>query len=206
MGITAPTGKSVNNLVQIQFQRLLNSQMKFNCQFGFPRRIIYWVTQKKKSQRAKNVQGSKQGFDGHAQINDIVTLNYFVNENTAQKNEGARGGSVKKNPSTVWRANCTTISRKFRADLVDKRGCVLVCDLVALMRVTRRIGPDTSRDVKNCVLQSEQAQKSRRQSNCLLRRERECKLGDSVREQRQVTRLLEAVVSSSCGVHSSGNR
>ena len=65
-----------------------------------------------------------------------------------------------KSTATIWRENCTSLSRRHRADLVEKRGSVLICDLAALTRVAGRNGPDVSRGIKICALQSEQAQKS----------------------------------------------
>ena len=119
--------------------------------------------------------------------------------NKKAQNREVAGNLKQKSTATIWRENCTSLSRRHRADLVEKRGSVLVCDLAALTRVAGRSGPDVPRDIKNCALQSEQAQKSRHQSSRLLRRERERKMRDSVREQRQVKRLLAAAVSPSCG-------
>ena len=138
--------------------------------------------------------------DSLQQNSSNVHFNFLSNygNKKAQDREVA-GKSEKKSTATIWRENCTSLSRRHRADLVEKRGSVLVCDLAALTRVVGRSGPDVSRDIKNCALQSEQAQKSRHQSSRLLRREQERKMRDSVREQRQVTRLLAAAVNPSCG-------
>ena len=86
-----------------------------------------------------------------------VHFNSLSNSNNqkAQHREVA-GKSEKKSIATIWRENCTSLSRNHRTDLVEKRGSVLVCDLAALMRIVGRSGPDVSRDIKNCALQSEQ--------------------------------------------------
>ena len=116
------------------------------------------------------------------------------------RNEKKEGRIIsQKIPSTIWRENSTSLSRKHRADLVERHGPILVCNLAALTRVVGRIGPNISRDVEKCDMQFEQLQKLRRQSNRLLRREHEHRVRDSVREQRQVARLLEVVVSPLCG-------
>ena len=81
---------------------------------------------------------------------------------------------------------------------MERHGPILVCNLVALMRVLGRIGPNISRDVENCDMQFEESQNSRHQSNRLLCQEHERRVRDSVREQRQVARLLEVAVSPSC--------
>ena len=65
------------------------------------------------------------------------------------------------------------------------------------MRVLGRTRPNISRDVDTCDMQFEQSQKSRHQSNRLLCREHERRVRDSVREQRQVARLLEIAVRPS---------
>ena len=88
-------------------------------------------------------------------------------KNKAQNREVA-GKLEKKSTATIWRENCTSLSRRHRAESVEKRGSVLVCDLAALTRVAGRRGPDVPRDIKNCALQAEQAQKSRHQSSRLL--------------------------------------
>ena len=72
-------------------------------------------------------------------------------KNKAQDRE-VEGKSEKKSTATIWRENCTSLSRRHRADLVEKRGSVLVCDLAALTCVAGRSGPDVSRDIKNCAL------------------------------------------------------
>ena len=129
-----------------------------------------------------------------------VHYNYLSNHgNKKAQNREIAGKPEKKSIATIWRENSISLSRRHRAELVEKRGSVLVCDLAALTRVAGRSGPDVSRDIKNCALHFEQAQKSRHQSSRLLRCERERKMRDSVREQRQVTRLLAAAVNPSCG-------
>ena len=69
---------------------------------------------------------------------------------------------------------------------MERHGPILVYNLAALMRVVGRIGPNISRDVEKCDMQFEQPQKSRHQSNRLLRREHERRVRDSVKEQQQV--------------------
>ena len=98
-----------------------------------------------------------------------VHFNSLSNSNNKKaQNREVVGNLKQKSTATIWRENCTSLSRRHRAELVEKRGSVLVCDLVALTPVVGRIGPDVSRDIKNCALQSEQAQKSRHQSSRLL--------------------------------------
>ena len=145
-------------------------------------------------------QFSTQRFDGHRKRN-TVQQQHFSSQCTlwAQNKKGEGRIVSQKNPSTIWRDHCTSLSRKNRADLVERYGPVVVCDLAALTRVVGRTGPDISRDVKKCDRQDILSQKSRHQSNRLLRRERERRVRDSVREQRQVARLLEVAVSPSCG-------
>ena len=82
---------------------------------------------------------------------------------------------------------------------MEKCGFVLICDLAALTRAHGRIGPGIPRGAQNGDTQMERSPKSRHQSNRLLRREHERLVRDSVREQRQVARLLAAAVSPSCG-------
>ena len=67
------------------------------------------------------------------------------------------------------------------------------------MRVNGRIGPGIPRGAQNGDMRTERSPKSRHQSNRLLRREHERLVRDSVREQRQVARLLAAAVSPLCG-------
>ena len=69
---------------------------------------------------------------------------------------------------------------------MEKYGSVLVCNLAALTRVVGRNGASNSWVAKKDDLQDAQSSKSQYQSNCLLRRERERKVRDSVREQRHV--------------------
>ena len=64
--------------------------------------------------------------------------------NKKAQNREVAGKSEKKSTATIWRENCTSLSRRHRADLVEKRGSVLVCDLAALTRVAGRSGPDVS--------------------------------------------------------------
>ena len=73
------------------------------------------------------------------------------------QNREVAGKSEKKSTATLWRESCTSLSRRRRADLVEKRGSVLICDLEALTRVAGRRGSDVLQDIKNCALQSEQA-------------------------------------------------
>ena len=82
---------------------------------------------------------------------------------------------------------------------MDRYCLVVVCDLAAMTRVIGRTWPDISWDVKKCDRQNMLSRKSWHQSNRLLRRERERRVRDSVREQRQVARLLEVAVRPSCG-------
>ena len=110
-------------------------------------------------------------FDDSLQQNSLnVHYNSLSNQGNNKKaqNREVAGNSEKKNTATLWRENCTSLSRRHRADLVEKRGSVLVCNLAALTRVAGRRGPDVSRDIKDCALQTEQAQKSRHQSSRLL--------------------------------------
>ena len=109
-------------------------------------------------------------FDYSLQQNSSnVQFNSLSNHgNKKAQNREVAGKSEKKSTATIWRENCTSLSRNHRTDIVEKRGSVLVCDLAALTRVAGRSGPDVSRDIKNCALQSEQAQKSQHQSSRLL--------------------------------------
>ena len=118
--------------------------------------------------------------------------------NKARETEGASRNPA-KNPATIWREGCTTLSRRARAELVEKRGPILVCNLVALTRANGQRGAGNSRVTNDGDRQQEPSPTSRHQSNRLLRREHERLMRDRVREQRQVERLLAAVVSPSSG-------
>ena len=117
----------------------------------------------------------------------------------AQNKKGEGRIVSQKNPSTIWRDHFTSLNVKTRANLVERYGPVVLCDLAALTRIVGRTGHDISWDVKKCDRQNMLSQKSRHQCNRLLRRERERRVRDSVREQRQVVRLLEVAVSPLCG-------
>ena len=143
---------------------------------------------------------STQRFGGHKKRNSVQQQHVSSQCTFWAQNKKGEGRIVsQKNPSTIWRDHCTSLSRKNRADLVERYGPVVVCDLAAFTRVAGGTGPDISWDVKKCDRQNIPSQKSRHQSNRLLRRERERRVRDSVREQRQVARLLEVAVSPSCG-------
>ena len=72
--------------------------------------------------------------------------------NKKAQNREVAGNLKQKSTATIWRENCTSLSRRHRADLVEKRGSVLVCNLEALTRVAGRSGPDVSRDIKKLCI------------------------------------------------------
>ena len=154
------------------------------------------TSQKYRKERAKGKksQGTQRCPE---RKNPSVLLPPHQHTSRTEKREGRI--ISQKNPSTIWRENSASLTREHRADLVERHGPILVCNLAALTRVVGRIGPNISRDVEKCDMQFEQSQKSRHQSNRLLRREHERRVRDSVREQRQVARLLEVAVSPSRG-------
>ena len=116
-------------------------------------------------------QFSTRRFDGHKKRN-TVQQQHFSSQCTlwAQNKKGEGRIVSQKNPSTISRDHCISLSRKNRADLVERYDPVVVCDLAALTRVVGCIGPDISRDVKKCDRQNILSQKSRHQGNRLLRR------------------------------------
>ena len=122
---------------------------------------------------------STQGLYGD--VNDSLQRNSlnvhytFLSNNKGMKAREREVTEIekKKSTATIWREKCTPLSRRHRAELVEKRGSVLVCDLEALTCVVGRRGPDVSRGINTCALQVEQAQYLQHQSSRLLRRERE---------------------------------
>ena len=95
-------------------------------------------------------QLSTQRFDGHKKRNSVQQQHFSSQCTFRSQNKKGEGRIVsQKNPSTIWRDHCTSLSRKNRADLVERYGPVVVCDLAALTCVVGRTGPDISWDVKN---------------------------------------------------------
>ena len=109
-----------------------------------------------------STQGLYGDVNDSLQRNSLNVHNTFLSSNKGTKAREREVTKIEKEKSTatIWREKCTSLSRRHRADLVEKRGSVLVCDLEALTRVVGRRGPDVSRDIRNCALQVEQAQKS----------------------------------------------
>ena len=143
-------------------------------------------------------QNSVQGFDSQQMGSTVQHQNSSSHCPFFARTEKREGRIIsQKNPSTIWRGNSASLSMKHRADLVERHGPILVCNLVALTRGIGRIGPNISRDVEKCDMQFGQSQKPRHQSNRLLHPEHECRVRDSGREQWQGARLLEVAVSPS---------
>ena len=83
--------------------------------------------------------------DSLQQNSSNVHFNSLSNHgNKEALNREVAGNLKQKSTATIWRENCTSLSRRHKAELVEKRGSVLVCDLVALTRVAGRSGPDVS--------------------------------------------------------------
>ena len=128
----------------------------------------------------QHVRNSDLKFNGqnHGTVNILSSSTFNC---TAQIGQRGRRNSSQKSPSTIWREQSASLSRRNRADL-EKSGSVLICNLAALTRVNGCKGPGISRVAKGGDTQVERSPKSRHQSNRLLRREREQLVRDSVRE------------------------
>ena len=116
----------------------------------------------------QHVQNPDLKFNGQ---ND-GTVNIFSSSTfncTAQIGQRGRRNSSQKSPSTIWREQSASLRRRHRADLVEKRGSVLICNLAALTRVNGCKGPGISRVAKDGDTQVERSPKSRHHSNHLLR-------------------------------------
>ena len=122
------------------------------------------------TEMTSHTQGLYGDVNDSSQRNSLNVHYTFLFSNKRMKAREREGAEIekKKSTATVWWENCTSLNRRHRAELVEKRGSVLVCDLVALTRVAGRSGPDVPRGIKICALQAEQAQKSQHQSSRLL--------------------------------------
>ena len=106
-------------------------------------------------------QNSVQGFDSQQMGNTVQHQNSFSHCPFFARTEKREGRSIsQKNPSTIWRENSASLSMKHRADLVERHGPILVCNLVVLTCGVGRIGPNISRDVETWDMQFGQSQKS----------------------------------------------
>ena len=145
-------------------QQWKQQQQKQQYQYSFEDYVQQTI------ETTSSTQGLYVDVNDSLQGNSLNVHNTILSSNkgTKAQNREVAGKLQKKSTATVWRENCTSLSRRHRADLVEKRGSVLVCDLEALTRVVGRRGPDFSRDIRNCALQVEQAQKSQHQSSRLL--------------------------------------
>ena len=134
-------------------------------------------------------------------VQDRETLQKLSSWRVIAQERSGRGQkcSSVQGPSVVWRDCIKSLNENHRAELVDRVGSVIVCNLAALTHVKDCVGARSSRTALDCDSQGQRSQKSCHQSNRLLRREKERMVRDSVREQRQVVRLLAAAVSPSCG-------
>ena len=103
-------------------------------------------------------------------------------------------------PAAVWRSFAKDLPRGDRTGYVRRQGSVVMIDLEALTRVKEQT-PAGVTEAKMSMHQPSAGPKAPRVylRNRLLRRERERRTRDSVRERQLVTRLLETLVSPTSG-------
>lgn len=103
-----------------------DGQVRDNQQHNFDKNVL------KNEESA--MQGSTQGFDRRRRTKGNVHLSFILQQKATQKREGAKIKCLRQSTSTIWKENCTSLSRKHRAELMEKFGFILVCDSAALAR------------------------------------------------------------------------
>ena len=167
----------------------------------------YPCTKKQKTSKAQHsgTQERRSGRRIQTKTHKSVQLQKKKNRTTpAQRNgckfaqTGAEETSCPEGygPAAVWRSYVNDLPRRDRAGYWRKQGSIVEIDLVALAQrkekpsadVTEARQPSTGPKAPRVYLR-----------NRLLRRDRERRTRDSVRERQEVTRLLETLVSPERG-------
>ena len=166
-------------------------------------------TKKSKLSKAQHRGTQKRRSGGRHQKKACKTVQWQKKNRTtepAQRNGCiyAHSGAVETScpdgygPAAVWRSYAKDLPLRDRAGYMRRKGSIVEIDLVALTRREEK----TSADVTVATMQASSVGPKAPRTylhNRLLRRDRERKVRESVRERRYVTRLLETMVSPESG-------
>ena len=118
-----------------------------------------------------------------------------------EREDGLSRHHTVNGPATIWRNAVNSISKKVRAGYLRRKGPIIEVNLAALAcskgAAVRTVSQGKQR--KNDEQQMQPSLKTRegRQSNRLLRREKEREARARARERKVVTHLMQTVMSSS---------
>ena len=120
-----------------------------------------------------------------------------------EKEDGLSRHHTVNGPAAVWRNAVNSISKKVRAGYLRRKGPIIEVNLAALARskgaVVRTVSQGKQKENDEQQMQPSLKTREGRQSNRLLRREKEREARARARERRFVTHVMQTVMSPSRG-------
>ena len=151
----------------------------------------------------KNAGETKRRMNDYNAVKSPVKYIHTPSHAELEREDGLSRHHTVNGPAAVWRNAVNSISKKVRAGYLRRKGPIIEVNLAALARskgaVVRTVSQWKQKENDEQQMQPSLKTREGRQSNRLLRREKEREARAHARERRFVTHVMQTVMSPSRG-------